>query len=142
MAGKGGSEMQLEGFTDVSGVLRGGVYALCAKGVVIYVGKSKAMIARINSHRRAWIDKRKGQSGWIADMLGIPGLLFDEIHVRPCPPHALDALEREMIDKYKPRYNTQLKTSQKIRAPISVTIGAQTLQLNRSREVPTFARRV
>ena len=37
--------MQLEGFTDVSTLLRAGVYALCKRGVVIYVGKSKSLYA-------------------------------------------------------------------------------------------------
>ena len=123
--------MQLEGFEDGSAMLKSGVYALCKKGSVIYVGKSKSMIGRINAHRRAWIDKRKGKSeSWIANALGIPGLMFDEIHIRPTPLHLLDHVEREMIDLYKPHYNMQLKTNAMIRAPISIVIGALTLQLN------------
>lgn len=123
--------MELDGFADASQVLRSGVYALCAKGRVIYVGKSKSMIGRINAHRRAWIDKRKGKAeSWIANALGIPGLLFDEIHIRPTPLHLLDAVEREMIDKYKPHYNVQLQTNAKIKAPINIVIGALTLQMN------------
>lgn len=123
-------KMQLDGFVEVSPVLRSGVYALCAKGAVIYVGKSRAMIARINTHRRAWIDKRKGAKSWLTDSLGIPALLFDEIHIRPVAPHLLDEVEREMIDRYKPRYNVQLKSSAKIRAPISITIQGVALALN------------
>lgn len=124
--------MQLEDFADCSQVLRSGVYALCAKGRVIYIGKSKSMIGRINTHRRAWIDKRKTKSegSWIANALGIPGLMFDEIHIRPAPLHDLDRLEREMIDKYKPHYNVQLQTSSKTRAPINLVIGNLTLRLN------------
>lgn len=122
--------MQLEGFIDVSASLRTGVYALVSKGVVIYVGKSKAMLARINAHRKAFADKRKGE-GWIAEKLGIPGLRFDEVHVRTCPAHEVDALEREMIDKYKPRYNVQLKTSLAIRAPITLNIGGAVIGLNK-----------
>ena len=122
--------VRLDGFSNVSEVLRSGVYVLVAKGVPIYVGKSKAMIARINSHRRAWIDKRKGQA-WTTEVLGIPALRFDEIHIRPVPPHLLDAVEREMIDRYKPRYNTQLKTSAKITAPIVITIAGVALTMNK-----------
>jgi excinuclease UvrABC nuclease subunit len=125
--------MVLEGFASVGDALRSGVYALCAKGVVIYVGKSRSMIARINAHRRAWIDKKKGQA-WLTESLGIPGLQFDEIHIRPCPLHQLDALEREMIDKYKPRYNTQLVTSGKIKAPIQITVGGVTVAMNVQRQ--------
>lgn len=127
---KGGVEpMQLEGFADASASLRSGVYALCAKGRVIYVGKSKSMIGRINAHRKAWVAKRKNES-WISDVLGIPGLMFDEVHIRPAPLHDLDRLEREMIDKYKPHYNVQLRTQGAIRAPISIVVAGLSLQLN------------
>ncbi len=124
--------MQLEGFIETSTILRSGVYALCHRGVVIYVGKSKSMIGRINTHRRAWIDKRKAKSegSWIANALGIPGLMFDEIHIRPVPLHILDVVEREMIDKFKPRYNVQLTSDQKIKAPINIVIAGLTIRMN------------
>ncbi len=109
-------------------MLRSGVYALCAKGQVIYVGKSKAMIARINAHRTKWIDKRKGRTG--ADWIPIPALMFDEIHVLAVPPHLLDQVEAEMINRFKPRYNVQLKTTAKVLAPIEITIAGKSLQLN------------
>lgn len=134
VVGKGGAEaMELEGFTDASAFLRSGVYALCKKGQVIYVGKSKAMIARVNAHRRAYADRKKRES-WVTEVLGIPGLHFDEVHVLPCPLHLLDALERQMIDKYKPRYNIQLQSGQKIRAPITVVVAGQSITLNQSPE--------
>ena len=121
--------MRLDGFNEVSTILKSGVYVLVAKGVPIYVGKSKAMIARIGAHRRAWIDKRKGNA-WTTEVLGIPGLKFDEIHIRAVPLHLLDEVEREMIDRYKPRYNVQLKTSAKIAAPITLTVAGVALSLN------------
>lgn len=127
--------MQLEGFTNASDVLRSGVYALCAKGVVIYVGKSKAMLARINSHRSIWAAKRKGRT--VPDWLPIPGLLFDEVHIQPCRLDQIDRLEREMIDRYKPRYNVQLKSSQKSRAPVSLVLNGIALQLNASAQAQT-----
>jgi len=133
--------MRLEGFAEVSGILRSGVYALCAKGQVIYVGKSKSMIARINAHRRAWIDKRKGGS-WLTESLGIPALLFDEIHIRPVPPQALAEVEAEMINLYKPRYNVQLKTSQKVRAPINITVSGVAIALNAQRQGVFIERRI
>lgn len=134
--------MQLDGFSEASAILRSGVYVLCAKGVPIYVGKSRSMIARINTHRRAWIDKRKGAKSWLTDSLGIPALLFDEIHIRHVPPHLLDAVEAEMIDKFKPRYNVQLKTSEKIRAPISITVSGIALALNATTRRVTVERRI
>lgn len=134
--------MQLDGFSEASAILRSGVYVLCAKGVPIYVGKSRSMIARINTHRRAWIDKRKGAKSWLTDSLGIPALLFDEIHIRHVPPHLLDAVEAEMIDKFKPRYNVQLKTSEKIRAPISITVAGVALAINSQAQRVTVERRI
>lgn len=112
--------MELQGFADCSEILRSGVYALVKGNRVIYVGKSKSMIARINAHRRAWIDRRKKEA-WITNVLGIPGLLFDEIHIRPCPVHLLDELEQEMISRYQPHYNARLK---KPIAPLSVVLAA------------------
>lgn len=122
--------MRLEGFTDISDSLRPGVYALAAKGVVIYVGKSKKMLGRINAHRTAWADKRKGKAeSWIAERLGIPGLLFDQVWVRPCRLDELDALEEQMINLYKPRYNVQLKTRQKIAVAHNLTINGIVIPL-------------
>lgn len=136
------SQVLLDGFVEVSPILRSGVYALVAKGVVIYVGKSRAMIARVNAHRRAWIDKRKGAKPWLSESLGIPALLFDEIHIRPCPPHQLDALEEEMINLYKPRYNTQLKTTEKIKIPFTITVAGQILTMNAPRQQVLVERRI
>lgn len=133
--------MNLDGFTDISASLRCGVYALCAKGVVIYVGKSKKMLGRINSHRTAWADKRRGKAeSWIAERLGIPGLLFDQVWVRSCRPDELDALEEQMINLYKPRYNTQLKTNQKINVEHKLVINGITIPL--CAKLPPIERRL
>lgn len=132
--------MQLEGFVEISPCLKSGVYALVAKGKVIYVGKSKSMIARINAHRRKWIDKRKGSKA--SDFIPIPGLLFDEIHIRPVPLDQLDRVETEMINKYKPRYNVQLKTSDKIFAPIFLTINGFMVAMNAAPPAPKLERRI
>lgn len=134
--------MQLEGFIEVSSILRSGVYALCAKGQVIYVGKSKAMIARIGAHRQAWIAKRKGRAGWISETLGIPAVLCDEVHILPCPVHALDDLEAEMINRFKPRLNAQLKTTVKVSVPIAISIAGKALQLNASTQRVVIERRI
>lgn len=120
--------MELAGFSEVSAVLRAGVYALVAKGVVIYVGKSRTMLARINSHRSIWSAKRRGKK--VPDWLPIPGLLFDQVYIRPCRLEDLDSLEYAMIDLYKPRYNQQLKNSLKVKTPFSLSINGVSLNLN------------
>ncbi len=102
--------MQLEGFTDASHILRAGVYALVSRGRVIYVGKSKRMLSRIDQHRAAYTAKRKRGNSWLIETLGIAAITFDEIHIRPCRLEELDDLEREMITRYQPQYNTKLRT--------------------------------
>lgn len=135
--------MNFDGFNDVTPVLKTGVYILVAKGQVIYVGKSKKMISRVNNHRSVWAEKRKGKASWLYDQLGIPGILFDEVHVRPCPAEDLDRLEREMIDRYRPKYNQLLRKTGPIQAPINITINGVAIALNAAaREKPRIERRV
>lgn len=98
--------MELEGFTDVSAMLVGGVYALVHRGVVVYVGKSKVMLGRVYSHRVAW-GKKQPKIG----LKPAKGILFDSIWVRPCPLTEIDELEHRMINLYKPRYNSLLRNA-------------------------------
>lgn len=103
----------LEGFINVSAILRCGVYALVRDGVVVYVGQSKKPLARISAHRSNW--GRKAMPAWMPASLR--GVLFDECHVLPCKVEQLDALERALIELYKPKYNIAHKTN----APVSIT---------------------
>lgn len=99
------SELALEGFVDASAMLRGGVYALVHRGVVVYVGKSKVMLGRVYTHRVAWGKKSKTSVG----LKPQKGILFDAIWVRPCTSDLIDELESSMINLYKPRYNSLLR---------------------------------
>ncbi len=94
--------MQLEGFTEVSEILRCGVYVLVLKGRVVYVGKSKSMLVRVYTHRQVWSAKRRGK---VPDWLNVKGILFDAIYVQPCAEDRVDALERQMIDRFRPEHN-------------------------------------
>lgn len=120
--------MQLEGFTDVSHLLRAGVYALCKRGVVIYVGKSKSLYSRIYTHKHFANRGAKGRA--IPSWLPIKGIQFDEVFIRPCSLEALDSLEHEMINLYKPKYNQSLKNGLKVQGPITLNIGGVLLQMN------------
>lgn len=91
-------------FVDISAVLRCGVYALVYRGTVVYVGKSKVMVTRISTHRSAWGRKNVRPPG----RQPIRGILFDGVWVMPVAEDRLDEVEREMINRYKPRYNTRL----------------------------------
>lgn len=98
----------MEGFVDVSTMLRQGVYILLHQGTVVYVGKAQLMLGRILQHRTAWGAKsRKPRTA----VIPAKGMLFDQIMVRPCMSINIDALEAQMIERYRPRYNTQLKSS-------------------------------
>jgi len=120
--------MELQGFTDVSLLLRAGVYALCKRGVVIYVGKSKSLYSRIYTHRNL-SSRGKGKSipAWMPQSL--KGIVFDEVHIRPCRLEDLDSLEEQMINLYKPHYNINLKNARKVTLG---TINIAGVQLNLS----------
>lgn len=121
--------VQLDGFVEVSEVLRSGVYVLLAKGKVVYVGKSKAMLARLYTHRQNYISRRRGKTPeWLT---AVKGIFFDEIHIRHCPVDQLDALEREMIDRYRPIINKLLVPEDVIQAEIGINIAGVVLTLNR-----------
>lgn len=97
----------MEGFVDVSAVLRQGVYILLHQGVVVYVGKAQLMLGRVYKHRVAWGSrKRKPQTA----VIPAKGMLFDQVMVRQCASDRIDELEAEMIALYRPRYNIQLKS--------------------------------
>lgn len=106
----------LEGFINVTPVLRSGIYALLHAGVVVYIGQSKKPLSRIEAHRSLW--GRKRTPGW----LPIKGMLFDEVHVLPCRIEDLDVVERAMIDLYKPKYNVKLKLPSHVPTTTELTI--------------------
>lgn len=133
--------MELSGFADISGCLRCGVYALCAKGQVVYIGKSKAMLVRVYTHRNNYQSKRRGKQGDRPEWLSaVKGIYFDEVHIHPCRLDELDRLERQMIDLHRPRYNQYLKGDGKITAPMGLTINGISLMLNATPSVQVVRR--
>jgi excinuclease UvrABC nuclease subunit len=122
------ANVQLEGFVDASAVLKAGVYALVKNGVVIYVGKSKSVYQRIYTHRHMARKAAKGQT--IPSWLPAKGFVFDQVFVRTCTVDKLDALEVEIINTYKPRYNESLKTNAKVKIETPLRIGTMVLNLN------------
>ena len=123
--------MELGGFTNVSDILRSGVYALLLKGTVVYVGKSKNLYSRIYTHRSLYNKKRRGAA--LPEWMPVKAMKFDEVHIRPCHVDLLDKLEYEMINLYKPKYNSALKNGLKIATPIILTIGGASVTLNEPR---------
>jgi hypothetical protein len=133
------SALALEGFIEVSPLLTCGVYALAREGVVVYVGQSKKPLARIAAHRSNW--GRKSTPAWMP--ASCRGLLFDQIFLRPCRAEDLNAVEAEMINLYKPRYNVRIKTPQPISAPFTIRVGDFVIPCNAARSTPPpFERRI
>ena len=93
-----GVPVAIEGSFNVTEILRQGVYLLSREGRVVYVGQSKCMLARIYAHRNL---ARKRVPSW----LPIRGVVFDTVEVIPCHPDRIDALERGLIDLYRPVCN-------------------------------------
>lgn len=134
--------MEIEGFTDISRVLRSGVYILAHKGVVIYVGQSKGMLSRIYAHRSMWGRKQRAKPA--PEWMPIKGILFDEVFVCPCPLDKLDQFEIEMINLYKPKFNTRLKAPGQIEAPFTLKVNGFDLPMNQTtvRPRPNIERRI
>jgi excinuclease UvrABC nuclease subunit len=117
----------IEGFADVSEILRSGVYILIHKGIVIYIGKSKTMLNRIYTHRHMWgAKKRRAVPEWMP----VKGILFDQIFVKACPIDLLDKLEEEMINLYKPKFNIRLKTAGVTTKPFAIVVNGISLAFN------------
>ena len=133
--------MQFHDFFDVTQILRAGVYILCFEGKVVYIGKSKRMYSRIYAHKNITASKRAKE---VPSWLPIKGVLFDEVHVRPCAIEQLNALERQYINLYKPRYNIHLKRKgEKVKLPVGFTTkGILQSLCARAPKAPTIRRRV
>ena len=125
----------LEGFVNVTATLRPGIYALLYAGVVVYIGQaSKAPVDRIYAHRS--LRSRKAPA-W----LPIKGMLFDEVHVLPCPQDRLDEVERALIDLYKPKYNVKLKAPGPVATEFNLTVGDCVLAVNAKPALTRVVRR-
>ena len=133
-----GLKAMLEGFIDVTPVLRCGVYALVRDGAVVYVGQGKKMIARVEAHRSNW--GRKSVPAWMP--VSLRGVLFDNVYVLPCRVEDLDRIEAAMIDLYKPKFNIKLKAPTPLtRQPLTAIRGDLSIPIN-FQPTPKFERRI
>lgn len=89
---------------NLPNVLSPGCYALCYQGKVVYIGKAKALIVRIYTHYNNMIRVRKGHK----PLPGTKPIIFDHIRIFPCALTDLDALERAMINRHRPKFNERL----------------------------------
>lgn len=126
----------LEGFVNVSAMLKPGVYALVKDGVVVYVGQSKQPLSRIYAHKSLWGRKK------VPGYLPIRGILFDEAHVMPCRLENLDQVERMLIDLYKPKYNIKLKAPGHTTTEFNLTTATGVCVAINAKTKSTFVRRI
>lgn len=92
------------GFVNFGGARCCAVYALLARGEVIYVGQSKNVYCRIAQH----VVRRDGPKYSAPRVTGAVKSVkydFDQVFVRFCAKEELDKLELELIDKFNPKYN-------------------------------------
>jgi len=121
--------LTLEGFTDASLLLRSGIYALCKRGTVIYIGKSKSLYARIYAHRNLANRSARGQRPPAWFPASLRGIVFDQVFIRYVHIDSLDAVETEMINLYKPKFNISLKTNLRPALPETLEVNGVVLQM-------------
>lgn len=107
-------DLSADGFVRLPGVeVPSGVYCLLRRGEVVYVGKSKSVLHRVSQHRakRDGPEKsRARQRLWASagDATAFD-IRFDDVWVLFCELRDLERLELEYIDRFKPRWNIQIR---------------------------------
>ncbi len=93
------------GWMDVSATLGAGVYALKRRGVVVYIGQSVKLFARLSGYFNQQSRQRQVKFGSRV----VKGIAFDEVWVMAVAIEDLDEIEEALIRKYLPKYNVQKK---------------------------------
>lgn len=132
--------MNLDGFLDVTALRAAGIYALTWRSRVVYVGQARDLAQRLARHRSNMNSSRKRYS-WEPRS---NKMMFDGAHILPCAPNELDRLEREMINRYRPRYNIHHRppTAVPHLAPIAIEHAGIEFILNPPPRVLGLPRRV
>jgi excinuclease UvrABC nuclease subunit len=95
-------DLESDGFDRIGDVLGSGVYALIYRGKVVYIGQSVNMLMRIATHKAV---RHRMRNGKVPTWLAKRAIAFDDVWIQPCLPEEMYALERRMIESYRPRYN-------------------------------------
>lgn len=117
-----GEPQGLESFSDCSAILGPGVYALFFAEELVYIGKAKKLLARIYAHRNMLERKRAG-------VRGVKAVPFSKVKVFPCKEIDLDRTEKEFIERFQPKHNTQYIRPIPVRDPITLSINGIAIQL-------------
>lgn len=127
----------MDGFVNASMMLRPCVYALAWKGEVVYVGASRRAVMRLYTHVRA-------RQGRVLPRFRKLGFRFDEVWIRECGIEDLGRVEREMIERYRPRHNVQHKPPPVPTAPLVLRVRNTVLTVGAAKPKPplVFERRI
>ena len=90
----------LDGFIDITPVLKLGIYVLIHQSRVVFIGKANLPLAKIWAHRD--LSSRKSP-----DWLPIKGITYDKVLVRPAHPDRIDRELAALIAIHQPRHNVQ-----------------------------------
>lgn len=105
----------IEALVDLTAIIGSGVYALFFGDELVYIGKAKRLLARIYAHRNMLERKRAG-------VRGIKAVPFSKVKAWPCPEVDLDRWERELIERYQPKHNTNFIKPRPLDRPLTLTI--------------------
>lgn len=101
-----GEELVGMGAADCSWLIRPSIYFLLYQGMVVYIGQSRMPIQRIYAHRSTW-GKKKSDEWRRMGKTPVKAVIFDEVFLLKTAMEDLDRVEREMIQKHRPKYNVQ-----------------------------------
>lgn len=132
--------VEIPGFAPVVGVVApAGIYCLCLRGEVVYVGKSTNVYARISRHGQ---NLRRAQSGKRPyDANSIMLVEFDAVMVKFCPVADLGTEELALIQRLRPVHNRQLNRPPSTVDVLKIPAIAEILSRNERRRPIPFKKR-
>lgn len=80
---------------DMTQILGAGAYVLSRRSAVVYIGRTKSLLARLHAHRRA-------RAGHLPRVLAglAPGISFDSVQIIPCRVDELDSVFDAVCTEY------------------------------------------
>ena len=85
-------------------MLGAGIYFLVFAGEVVFVGKAKRMLARVQTHRQLCERMRAGKA---VPQGGVKAVIFSDFFVFPCDEVDLGRLHKHFIERFRPRKNEE-----------------------------------
>lgn len=113
------------GYESVGIGLKASVYLLVYKGQVMYVGQSAKPLARFYSH----LHTKKAIKTVFGNRMGYK-IPFDDIWIKNCFTIDLDAEEKRLIQKYRPKYNIEHNDDPKTRIDFKELVRSMVPQIN------------